>query len=231
MSETEKCSSVVESAVKAVKEVSKKLTEEQIKQTAKDNDISYPMLRSILEVECKGSGFLANGKPTILFERHIFWRELGKIDFYSVRAKIHRLRPDLCDPAPTKRGGYGSGDYQVQRLADIKALITHVLPDCDEKTSKIIYDCALKATSWGLGQIMGFNYEKAGFNSLDEFVQAMETSEQKQLEAVVNLLTNWGLKSAMQCKQYRRIAKAWNGRLYWKDGYHKKLERNYLRYA
>jgi hypothetical protein len=37
---------------------------------------------------------------------------------------------------------------------------------------------ALKSTSWGLGQVMGFNYDKAGYDSVESMVQKSMESEE-----------------------------------------------------
>ncbi len=234
MLETEntKCFSILENnETKQEKPVNKRLTTEQIEQIAQENNIDFAMLMAIIETECKGSGFLKNGNAVILFEKHKFWEQLGDIDFYAVRAKMHRLRPDLCSPSPTKKGGYGSASRQYTKIREIRDLIYTVLPEADKKTEDMIMQCVLKATSFGLGQIMGFNHKLAGFNSVVEFAQAMQTSEYEQLKAMVNLLKAWGLQGAMQRHDFKKIARRWNGAKYFIFGYDKKLRNNYLRYA
>ena len=53
------------------------------------DDIDLPMIgreigvgedeiHAVLDVEAAGSGFDKQGRPKMLFEPHIFWRELGK---------------------------------------------------------------------------------------------------------------------------------------------------------
>lgn len=46
-----------------------------------------------------------------------------------------------------------------------------------EKARTIHEEAALRSASWGLFQIMGFNYAAAGFETVIEFVAAMETGE------------------------------------------------------
>ena len=36
-------------------------------------------------------------------------------------------------------------------------------------------ECALLATSWGIYQIMGFNYSVAGYRDVEDFVTAMNS--------------------------------------------------------
>ena len=56
------------------------------------------------------------------------------------------------------------------------------------KAMTIDEECALLATSWGIYQIMGFNYTLAGFNTLQDFINAMYRSEKDQLMAFANYI-------------------------------------------
>ena len=56
--------------------MSKKLTEAQIQAQAIGLGIEVAALKAVIEVECKGSGFNADGTPVILFERHVFRQRL-----------------------------------------------------------------------------------------------------------------------------------------------------------
>lgn len=211
--------------------MSKRLTEQQIKDAASAKGIEYAVIRAIIDVECKGSGFLPDGTPTILFERHKYYEELGKIDFYTVRKEMQRLRPDLCHKHVTPRGGYGKGSEQPDRMDKAIKLIYEVAPHADNETYAAVRDCGLKASSWGLGQIMASNYREAGFDTVQGFINAMYRSEQAQLEAMIALLINWGLLEAMKNKDWHQIARKWNGKAYAKHGYHTKLANSYLRYS
>lgn len=54
-------------------------------------------------------------------------------------------------------------------------------------------DAALKSASWGLGQIMGENFEAAGFATAEVTASAMTASEDNQLKAIVSFMTAMGL--------------------------------------
>lgn len=54
----------------------KKLTEQQIQLQAQALGIDAAALKAVIEVECRGSGFNADGTPVILYERHIMRRRL-----------------------------------------------------------------------------------------------------------------------------------------------------------
>lgn len=209
--------------------MSKKLTNEQIREIAHANGFEYGVVKAIYQVESRGSGFLANGQPKILFERHIFYRELNKLGFKTLANQMSQIDPNLCNSRPTPKGGYGGENAQHARLQNAQNLLLKARPDADENLQAQIRECALKACSWGLGQIMGFNYKLAGFDNLQAFINAMYDGENAQLQAMINFLKSAGLEKAMKNKDWRAIAKGYNGVAYAKFDYHNKLARAYER--
>src|ERR1700704_2753875 len=112
------------------------LSSEGLAAVAGSLGVHAPEIWAVLAVETKGCGYLPDRRPQILYERHIFHRlTQGRFD-----------DGDVSDLTP---GGYGSrGAQQYDRLA--KAI------ERDRRA-------ALQSASWGIGQIMGENYELAGF--------------------------------------------------------------------
>lgn len=204
-----------------------KLTDSQIREIATDNGLEYGVIKAIYTVESRGAGFLADGQPKILFERHIFYRELQKLGFITLANRMSGIDPSLCHKSPTARGGYGGESVQHTRLKNAQTLLLKARPDADKTLQSIVRECALKACSWGLGQIMGFNYKLAGHNSLQGFINAMYDSEKEQLQAMISFLKSAGLEKAMKNKDWHAIAKAYNGASYAKFDYHNKLARAY----
>jgi lysozyme family protein len=89
-------------------------------------------------------------------------------------------------------------------------------------------DAALRASSWGGPQIMGFNARAAGYASAADMVTAMAASEDAQIEAFVTLARSWKLDSAFRAKDWLAIAKVWNGNGQ-PEVYARKMEANYRR--
>src|SRR6476619_7249178 len=58
-------------------------------------------LRAVLQVETAGSGFMADGRPKILFERHVFHRLTG--------GQYDLVSPSVSNP---KAGGYNEDSYR-----------------------------------------------------------------------------------------------------------------------
>lgn len=164
--------------------------------------VDEPFLWSLVAVETKEFGFLSDRRPQILFERHVFHkRTLGRFS---------ATNPEISDP---KRGGYVGGAGEYDRLARAMQL--------DESA-------ALESASWGLGQVMGFNWKAAGFTNVRTFVAAMVAGENAHLEALVNfILANSALFDSIKKHNWARIAFYYNGASY-KDGhYDDRLEQHY----
>jgi hypothetical protein len=159
---------------------------------------------TVLAVETSGCGYLPDRRPQILFERHIFHRlTQGKYD-----------DGDISDATP---GGYGPrGAHQYDRLA---------VAVSRDRTA------ALKSTSWGIGQIMGVNYSKAGFPSVEDMVAAMSESEDEQLATMGSFLESTGLLSSLQTHDWASFARGYNGPNYAINRYDIRLNGEYQKYA
>jgi hypothetical protein len=70
---------------------------------------------------------------------------------------------------------------------------------------------ALRATSWGAPQIMGFNARAAGFNTAAEMVQRLADDEDEHVWAFVRLIQDWGLRPALVAHDWRAFAARYNG--------------------
>lgn len=137
------------------------LSETSFRQVCEGLSIALTELWAVLTVETRGFGFLPDRRPVILFERHIFHsRTAGRFDATA---------PDISSK---NSGGYIGGAGEYKRL---EAAITLNLTRSGRRA-------ALESTSWGLGQIMGFNHASAGFQTVEEMVAAMTTSEEAQLQ-------------------------------------------------
>lgn len=163
-------------------------------------------LWAVLNVETNGCGFLADRRPVILFERHIFSRH--------TRNQFDRSHPHISHPIP---GGYGmSGPNQYDRL---------------EQAIELHRTAALASASWGIGQIMGFNFAAAGYQDVEEMVAEMMDSEDLQLLAMTTFIAtnNWG--TFLANNDWVNFAKSYNGPSYSRNSYDAKLASAYRKYA
>jgi peptidoglycan hydrolase-like protein with peptidoglycan-binding domain len=169
-------------------------------------------VRAVCEVEARGAGFLPDGRCLILFERHKFWLYLSKNKGQSFADKIAGQYPDICN---RKAGGYLGKEAEWPRL---------------ERAMAIDANAALMSASWGLFQIMGFNFKAAGFPSVETFVAAMKVSERDQLKAFVSFIqANPTLLKAIRAKQWAVFAENYNGENYAINEYDTKMATAYDR--
>jgi hypothetical protein len=76
---------------------------------------------------------------------------------------------------------------------------------------------------------MGENYKLAGFNTLKDFLKAMEESESKQLDAFVQFLKSTGADKYLQAKEWTNFAISYNGPK--QNGYDEKIKQRYIKLA
>jgi hypothetical protein len=171
-------------------------------------------LHAVLDVETRGGGFDPQGRPKMLFEPHIFYRELERHPI----ARQDAVRLGLAY-RKWRSGGYPLDSYP--RLMAAIAL-------CRRHGVRI--ELALRSASWGLGQIMGFNHSAAGYLSAQDMVQAFIDDEETHLEAMVRFIRGNGLDTALRDHNWRAFARGYNGAGYAKHGYHTKLARAYAKW-
>ena len=192
--------------------MSQKLTAEQIKTIAKENNIPYAALRAVIEVEAKGDGFNSDGTPVILFERHIFRRRLIANGKESLAVRLTKERPDLCY---TSMGAYGKYSAQHDRMAE---------------ASKYDRTSALESASWGLFQIMGFHWKSLGFPTLQSFINTMYRDEMGQLDAGIRFIKMNKLDVHLRNENWAAFAKGYNGAAYKVNKYDEKLAAAYNKF-
>ncbi len=148
-----------------------KLSDTDYEATAKDLGLEIEVIKAVTRVESSGSGFSSDFRPIIRFEAHIFSSiKYGTNHFYD---KLFPTISVLRRTDSLVQGGDAGQKREYIRLIQAMAL------------DRI---AALKATSWGLFQIMGFNYQTAGFNSVDNMINAMYKSEGEQLKAFASFI-------------------------------------------
>ena len=193
--------------------MSKKLTDAQIAAQAKALGIEIASLRAVIEVECKGSGFNADGTPVILFERHVMRQRLIANNRDLDLAIMLKERPDLCNKLI---GAYGLYSAQHGRL---------------NAAAQYHRDSALESASWGIGQVMGYHWKALGYPSLQAFINAMYKDEASQLDAMCRYIKVNNLVNALKNKDWKAFAKGYNGQSYAKNSYDIKLANAYKKWS
>ena len=161
-------------------------------------------LWTVLSVETHGFGFLPDRRPAILFERHIFSKQTGgRFD----------SNPAISSTTP---GGYLGGALEYDRLAQAIALDAHA---------------ALMSASWGIGQVMGFNFAAAGFATVEAMVAAMVQSEDSQLQGMAAFVKSKALNRSLVAHDWASFARGYNGPAFADNHYDTKLAGFFQKYS
>ncbi len=176
----------------------KAISEKAFKAATKKLGCEVAAIKAVAEVEAKGDAWFSGGKPKILFERHYFRR--------FTKSQYNKTHPDISG----SQGGYGKFSAQYPKL---------------KRAAMLDETAALKSASWGMFQIMGSNYQAAGFSSVEGFVTSINGGIDAHLEAFVAFVAaNATLKKAIQDKKWATFAKGYNGPGYAKNAYDTKME-------
>jgi hypothetical protein len=177
---------------------------------AKAHSIETAAALAILDVESAGVAFWnVNGTmlPPIRFEGHYFYARLNEQD----RAKA--VAQGLASP---KAGGVPNPTSFAARYSLL------------ERAKAISATAALESTSWGLGQVMGANWQALGFASVDELVKSANTVD-GQVEMVFKYIDVNGLTDEINNHDWSGFKNGYNGKK--ANGYDTKIANAYLKYS
>lgn len=180
------------------------ITKEGFIAAAKDIGCEVEAIIAVSKVESSGSGFDPEGFPRTLFEGHWFHR--------YTNGKFAKSDPTLCYPKWT-REFYGKTWQEEKARLDAAIKL--------DRTS------ALLSASWGMFQIMGFNFSKCGYKTVQQFVSDMCKSEDQQLQIFVDYVQNSGLDDELIDHRWADFARLYNGPEYAQNHYDTKLEAAY----
>ncbi|MDR1934532.1 MAG: N-acetylmuramidase family protein [Candidatus Accumulibacter sp.] len=184
----------------------KRLKESDFEAAAKELAVPTAAVKAVTEVESRGSGFYGDGRPVILFERHIMYRRLKDAIGQQRADAFVGSHPGVVN---STAGGYRGGVAECDRL---------------DEAARIDRACALESASWGLFQIMGFHWQRLGFASVQAFVDAMYRDEAAHLDAFVRFVkANLAIWAAMKAQDWVRFAKNYNGPNYAANKYDIKM--------
>jgi hypothetical protein len=182
------------------------ITEIQFEKSAFALGVEPAVIKAVAEVESNGEGFLADGNVKILFEPHIFWKQLRQ---KGINPELHqRGNEDILYPI-WKPGKYGPVSKQHERM---------------NRAAAINREAALLSSSWGKFQIMGFNYRKCNCDTVEEFISRLQSSEDEHLTTFICYIENTFLDDELKAHDWKSFSRSYNGPLYWKNNYDKKLQ-------
>ena len=196
----------------------KHLAESDLMDFANVHNVELAAVKAVNEVESRGSGFLIDGRPKILFEGHVFWKQLIK----------RNIKPENYVNADSQnvlykkwtRTYYRGGVGEYERLEKAASLSSD--PDFREAT--------YASASWGSFQIMGYHFKSLRYTSIDNFVSKMYEHEREHLNAFGRYLDTNNLIRHLKSKNWAAFAKGYNGPAYAKNKYDVKLKNAYERF-
>lgn len=162
--------------------------------------ISPELVQTVARVESQGD------LSAFLFEPHVFSR--------LTNHKYDATHPDVSYPN-WDRTKYPS--RKENRLIQLgKAIRLEPLK-------------AYEAASWGIFQIMGFNYKDAGYTSALSMSQDLQSSVVANINAFGNMLRKMGLIDTLRNKEWEKFARVYNGPGFKLNNYHIKMQNEYER--
>jgi hypothetical protein len=155
-------------------------------------------IRAVAAVESGGAAYDKNGRPKILFERHLFHRQTGG-----------KWSPSsFSDP---KSGGYSEDSWAKLGTACAKDP-----------------DAAFGSCSWGKFQVLGLHWSKLGYAGPYELAFSTVADEGEHYELLARYIEAFGLVEELRAlsrdpDDCRAFASGYNGSGYEKYAYHTKL--------
>lgn len=166
-------------------------------------------VEGVARVESGAYGsFDRKGRPTILYEPHVFSRNSGH--------RFDRSHPHISARRWNKQLYARTMDGRYNQLFEACSLDI---------------DAALEACSYGLFQVLGENWQTLQYTSPFELASLHAVGEPAQLDALVRYITGFSLVDELQACQAGDPAscvpfvRAYNGKEYYKNDYHVKLAR------
>ena len=188
----------------------KRLDDIDLPKIGREIGVGEDEIHAILDVESVGTGFDSAGRPKMLFEPHVFYRLLTRKGFTSLvrPAKALGIAYPKWGTKPYPKDSY-------PHLADAIRL--------DRQT-------ALESASWGLGQVMGFNFARAGYSTVESMVKDFMADEEAQLQGMIGFIKSANLDRALRSHDWARFALGYNGPGFSRNGYDKKLKAAFERW-
>lgn len=186
----------------------KALDQYDIPQLAYRVNVSEDHLQAFLNVESRSQGFDRQGRPIILTEPHVFYRNLKGAE----RDKAVKLGLAYREWGEKPYPKTSDDRYEWLRLA-----------------MTVNEAAALKACSWGSTQILGENFSVVGFATVQDMVRAFMGDEEEHVEAMVKFILANGIDDDLRAERWDVVARVYNGPGYEKNKYDVKMAREFAK--
>ncbi len=191
------------------------LTDADFERAATDLAVEVSAIKAVATVESGGrSGFGPGGRPIIRYELHVFQRRTGAI-YHPTHA--HLSQPTLRE-GRYYHDGTQANEYSLLHNAMILRDATRVRRWSD----------AWQSASWGMFQLMGFNYSVA-WASIDDMIRAMYRSEAEHLTGFIGFCRQNNIVRHIQNFDWAAFARVYNGADYAVNNYDTNMANAYTR--
>lgn len=181
-------------------------------QVGKDHNLDPAVLAAIAQTESGSivtTPVAGHDEPLIRFEGHYFDKRLSTSE--QTKARAFKL-------SSPKVGGIANPASQTGRWQLL------------ERAAQINRDAAYESTVWGMGQVMGAHWHWLGYPSVQALVDAVRASPAGQIELMTRFLLLSNLRVAVNTHDWSKLAYVYNGPLYAKNQYDRKLAQAYALY-
>ncbi|MFQ3535857.1 MAG: N-acetylmuramidase domain-containing protein [Aggregatilineales bacterium] len=172
--------------------------------------IPVDVILGVLVAESDGAAFGEDGRMIIRFENHIFWRYWGQAN--AARFDQH-FRFDRTSPARAWRGHQWRADAQSDWISFhgnqvLEWQVFEFARTLDETS-------AMLSISMGAPQIMGFNFKRLGYESVQQMFARFSTSAHAQIIGIFDFVKGAAATSpaiqALQRRDYITFTSIYNG--------------------
>ena len=142
--------------------------------------VTLKHMKASKKVEAPRGAFDDDGRPSILFERHVFARNTAP------KGRFNAAYPSLSAVGGYGRGGYGAFSAQYGKL---------------ERAYALDPEAAFEGCSWGAFQVLGENAASLGYRSARDMACELAASEAAHLDCYVRFIKANGLGDELgQCR-------------------------------
>jgi hypothetical protein len=194
------------------------LTEADFERVAQELGVEVSAIKAIATTESGGKrGFSADGRPIIRFELHVFHGHSR----VGTGGRFGPTHPHLSQSSPALGEGY---HLPYGQSTEWNMMYEAMLLRDNDGNQRF---AAWKSASWGMFQVMGFNFKEVGWQDIESFVRDMCQSELHHLRAFAGAARAAHLVPLFKAHNWAKIAEAYNGKKYKENNYDVNLANNY----
>lgn len=184
-------------------------------------------IKAVALVEAKGAGFDVDGFPKRLFERHWFWKKMADT---KLRDRLSLSERDICFKSAKTNKKVDDNGNKIPEIDRYQGGAKEW--EFLQRAMKYDANAAMLSASFGMFQIMGFNFQAAGYPTVKAYYDSTFKGEREHLMAFVGFIkSNADLWDAILTKNWAKFALNYNGTGYKVYSYDTKMANAYKQYT